>query len=138
MEWWGWLLVGALSTGVIVLIIILLLRKPAIIGLSVEEKQKLASIAVEATEKELQAEQVKVKKLGAIAQTQKEQLSKLEALYNETQRSINTKKREEFEEYFGDATRAGVELDRLLGIGSEDPTPVNSPTRSETGTTGEG
>lgn len=138
MEWWGWLLVGALSTGVVVLIIILLLRKPTVIGLSVEEKQKLASIAVVATEKELQAEQVKVKKLEEIAKSQKEQLAKLEAVYDEAKQTINTEKREEFEMYLGDANAAGDELDKLLGIGSEDPTPVRPGTRGEAGTTEEG
>lgn len=138
MPWWGWLLVGALSTGVLVLIIILLIRKPTIIrGLTEEELEKLASVEREKAAREIEAEQAKVTQLEAIAKAQQERLAKLEEVYNNAKQTINAEKREEFERYLGDAAAAGAELDKLLGLSADDPTPVVIP-RRETGTSGEG
>lgn len=130
MEWWGWLLLGAFGTGVIVLLIILLTRKPQVVGLSDQEREKIIELERKKMEQEIAVEREEVVRLEALATEQRKKLANLEKWYETAKKSVAKAKREEFEKYLADVNAAGSELDKLLGLGADNG--------SETSTSGEG
>ena len=132
MPGWGWFLIGTLSAGVVVLVIILLVSKKGKVGLTEEEKKKLIESEVGALKAELEIEKEKIDKLKKIAEDKEARLAELRKLFEEDRKKIDAKKHENYKKYLGDPDVAGAEFDRIFGEGT-DTDPGAKPSTSEEG-----
>lgn len=141
MVWWGWLIVGVLVALVIVLLVFLIRKKPPIIGFTQEEKDALAKVAAKQTQQELDIERAKGEKLATLAKAQKEKLRKLELWYEDAKGKIDAQRQKDFDTLVTSDDSLIAELDRQLGLGTDDAIPAGTVVREDDtkpGGTGEG
>jgi len=139
MASWGWLLLGSLGTAVVVLLVILITRKPQTIGLSDEERKKLQEATAKDLEEKLKIEQAKQERLAALFVAQADTLKKIQQWYDGQKAKIEEDQRAAFEKYMADSDAAGAELDKLVGLSPEPSVTTGTAAgekKSEEGTSG--
>jgi uncharacterized protein YlxW (UPF0749 family) len=120
MPWWGWLLVGGLLVLVVTLGVVLLTRKPPVPGLSSEEHKRVLDAEKQRLVKDLEAERTKSLKLQQLAEDLQKQLALISSAHESALEKIDDEKKILFEKLRKDSDALGRELDRLLGVGSDD------------------
>jgi vancomycin resistance protein YoaR len=130
MPWYGWLIIGVLVALVVMLIVFLIRKKPAVVGFTQEEKDALAKAAAKQAQQELDIERSKNVKLEALAKAQKDKLRKLELWYEDAKGKIDAQRQKDFEALTASDDALLAELDKQLGL-SEDTRDDTEETRPE-------
>ena len=121
MAWWGWLIIGVHVTLLVVLLILLLRKKPHKLGLSEEERKRIQQAEQANVAEQIAIEKEKNASLAKVASQLRTNLSQLQAEFERRKDQIDEEKRKEMERLSGDNDLLGAELDKLLGISRDEP-----------------
>ena len=118
MPWWGWLIIGALTCGCIILAFIAIFKKKSPGGLSSEEVARLQSMSEKQAREESRIQRSIIKSLESLVMRRDQRIRGLLEALEEDLEGIDEERKKVYREYLDNPDAAGDALDELLGISS--------------------
>lgn len=122
MAWYGWLIIGILSTSLVITIIMLIYyaRKTSQPYLSKDEVNDLIKVEIDKSRKTSEVEQKGIEEIKKAYYDYKKSVDNLRISYEGALDKLSAEKKNEFEKYLKDTSAASARISRLLGVSSND------------------